>query len=94
MTTMKTSRHEILRAKWAEIIKRHASSGLSIKQWCEENEISTTQFYYWLRVIREESLIKVGTLAVTGQAQFVEVKPSEETSKSNYGDTCAVLRLV
>ena len=92
MTTMKTSRHEILKAKWTEIIKRHTGSVLSIRQWCEENEISTTQFYYWLRVIREESLIKAGTLAVTGQqTQFIEVKPSVETSKSSYGGICAVL---
>ena len=92
MTTMKTSRHEILKAKWAEIIKRHTGSNLSIRQWCDENQISTTQFYYWLRVIREESLIKAGTLAVTGQTQFVEVKPSVETSKSNPIGICAVLR--
>ena len=92
MTTMKTSRHEILKAKWTEIIKRHTGSELSIRQWCEENEISTTQFYYWLRVIREESLIKAGTLAITGQTQFVEVKPSVETSKSNNEDICAVIR--
>lgn len=89
---MKTSRHEILKVKWAEIIKRHTNSGLSIRQWCQEHEISTTQFYYWLRVIREESLIKAGTLAVTRQAQFVEVKPSVETSRSNHDAICAVLR--
>lgn len=93
MTTMKTSRHEILKAKWTEIIKRHTGSELSIRQWCEENEISTTQFYYWLRVIREESLIKAGTLAVTGQTQFVEVKPSVEIARSNHDEgICAVLR--
>ena len=57
-----------------------------------KNEISTTQFYYWLRVIREESLIKAGTLVVTGQTQFVEVNPSVETSKSNLVAICAVLR--
>lgn len=91
MTTMKTSRHEILKAKWTEIIKRHTGSGLYISQWCEENEISTTKFYYWLRVIREESLIKAGTLAVTGQTQFIEVKPSVETSKSNNRGICVVL---
>lgn len=40
MTTMKTSRHEILKIKWAEIIKRYNGSNLSIRQWCEENQIS------------------------------------------------------
>lgn len=81
MTTMKTSRHEILKAKWQEIIKRHNESGLPIKKWCEENQVSTTQYYYWLRVIRQESLIQAGTLAVTGQTQFAEIKPIVEESQ-------------
>jgi len=32
-------------------------------------------YYYWLRVIRQESLIQAGTLAVTGKTEFVELKP-------------------
>lgn len=94
ITTMKNEKHEILKSRWMEIIKRHSGSGQSIRQWCEENDISKTKFYYWQRVIREESLIKAGTLAVTGQTQFVEVKPSiaEVKSKSNSQGTCAILR--
>ena len=39
-------------------------------------------------------MIKAGTLAVTGQAQFVEVKQniSEVKSKSNNQASCAILR--
>ena len=94
ITTMKTTKHEILRSQWIEIIKRHSNSGQSIRQWCEENDVPKGKFYYWQRVIREESLIKAGTLAITGQAQFVEVKPSiaEIRSKSNNQGTCAILR--
>lgn len=91
---MKTTKHEVLKSQWIEIIKRHSGSGQSIKEWCEENEISRTKFYYWQRVIREEALIKAGTLAVTGQAQFAEVKQSvsEFKPKSNNQGSCAVLR--
>ncbi|NLC66832.1 MAG: hypothetical protein GX752_07895 [Clostridium sp.] len=94
ITTMKVSKHEVLKSQWIEIVKKHAQSGQSIKEWCEENNISRTKFYYWQRVIREEALIKAGTLAVTGQAQFVEVKQtiSEVKPKSNKQDTCAILR--
>lgn len=94
ITTMKNEKHEMLKSQWMEIIKRHSTSGQSIRQWCEENNISKGKFYYWQRVIREESLIKAGTLAVTGQPQFVEVKPSIAETKStvvNQG-TCAILR--
>ena len=92
IATMKVARHEILKAKWQEVIKRHNESGMPIKPWCEENHISTTQFYYWLRVIRQESLIQAGTLAVTGQTKFVEVKASHAELKINKQGTCAILR--
>ena len=49
-------------------------------------------FRSWQRIIREEALIKAGTLAVTGQTQFVEVKPSLTEVESNNQGTCAILR--
>ena len=91
ITTMKTSKHEIVKSQWMEIIKRHSGSGQSIRQWCEGNDISKGKFYYWQRVIREETLIKAGTLAVTGQTQFAEVKPSITEFKSNSQGTCAII---
>ncbi len=72
--------------------QRQSESGLSIREWCKENGISHGKFYYWKRVIREEALIKAGTLAVTGQTQFVELKSSISDFKSNGQSTCAILR--
>ena len=89
---MKASKHEILKVQWQKILKDQSGSGLSIREWCRENNISHGKFYYWLRVIREETLIKAGTLVVTGQAQFAEIKPSVDVSKINNQDICAVLR--
>lgn len=89
---MKASKHEMLKAQWQKMIKDQSESGLSIKEWCRENNISHGKFYYWQRVIREEALIKAGTLAVTGQAQFIEVKPSMAEFKSNNQGTYAILR--
>ena len=91
---MKASKYEMLKSQWQKIIKDQSEGGLSIREWCRENNISHGKFYYWQRIIREESLIKAGTLAVTGQAQFIEVKTnaSEVKSKLNDQDTCAILR--
>jgi len=93
MATMKAARHEILKEKWREIIRRYNESGLSVKKWCNENNIAINQYYYWLRVIRQDSLIQAGTLAVTGQTQFVEVIQGKDEHSSNSVQTCAVLRL-
>lgn len=82
----------MLKAQWQIVIKDQSESGLSIREWCRENNISHAKFYYWQRVIREEALIKAGTLAVTGQAQFVEIKPSIAEIKPTNQGTCAVLR--
>ena len=92
ITTMKTAKHEILKSQWTEIVKKHSASGQPIREWCRINNFSHGKFYYWQRIIREEVLIKAGTLAVTGQAQFVEVKPSITELKSNSQGTCAILR--
>ena len=94
LTTMKASKHEIHKAQWQDLIKEQSQSGLSIREWCRRNNMSHGKFYYWQRVIREEALIKAGTLALTGQNQFVELKPSEPELKfrPNNQGTCAILR--
>ena len=89
---MKESKHEILKAQWQRIIKDQSESDLSIREWCRGNNVSHGKFYYWQRVIREEALIKAGTLVVTGQTQFVEVKPNIAELKSNSQGTCAIIR--
>jgi transposase-like protein len=89
---MKTSKHEINKARWQELIREQSESGLSIREWCRRHNMSHGKFYYWQRVIREEALIKAGTLAVTGQTQFIEVKPRINELKSNNQGTCAILR--
>lgn len=89
LTTMKSTKHEILKEQWREMIKLQSESGLPVRKWCEENHISHGKYYYWLRVIREEALIKAGTLAVTGQTQFAEVKEPQKENDLHYSNTYA-----
>ncbi|CCQ95086.1 conserved hypothetical protein [[Clostridium] ultunense Esp] len=96
MTTMKASKHEILKSQWQELIKEQGQSGLSIRQWCRRNNKSHGKFYYWQRIVRGEALIKAGTLALSGnQPQFVEVKPTVIAKGKEFINgqgTCAILR--
>lgn len=41
---------------WTSIIQECQSSGQSITSWCEEHDIKPYTYYYWLRIIRQESL--------------------------------------
>ncbi len=38
--------------KWANIISERNASGLSVKEWCQINNVKQTAYYYWLRKIR------------------------------------------
>ena len=89
---MKKAKHEMLKAKWQEVIKNQSLSGQSITKWCELNDISRSKFYYWQRVVREESLIQAGTLALTNQTHFVEIKTNNDELKTKTNSTCAIIR--
>ena len=93
MATMRETRHELLKAKWKEIIRAHDKSGISIRKWCESQQISAPSFFYWNRVIREDLMIKAGTMAVTGQTQFSEITPEVRSLPSNASEICAVIRM-
>ncbi|MCR4889973.1 MAG: IS66 family insertion sequence element accessory protein TnpB [Ruminococcus sp.] len=42
--------------QWAEQVQKQQASGLTIKQWCDENGIKTNTYYARLKRIREHSL--------------------------------------
>lgn len=39
---------------WEQRIKQRIQSGLKIEEWCEKNDLSTHQYYYWNRRVREK----------------------------------------
>ena len=43
-------------SQWGSIIQACQSSGQSVSSWCEEHDIKPYTYYYWLRIIRQESL--------------------------------------
>ncbi|MGB4588963.1 MAG: hypothetical protein WBI17_06980 [Clostridiaceae bacterium] len=89
---MKETRHELLKVKWREIIREQEKSGISIRKWCENHQVSAPSFFYWIRVIRQDLLIKAGTMAVTGQPQFSEITPEVRSLPANASEICAVIR--
>ena len=40
-------KHQARLQNWAEAIRDCRSSGLSVKQWCRQREITTTTYYRW-----------------------------------------------
>ena len=63
--TIKDVRHH----SWAVMLQNQAESGLSVRQWCEENHVSRKSFYYRRKQLFAE---------LSGQnTPFVEIKPWE-----------------
>ena len=48
--------HQVRANDWAERIRDQQSSGYNITIWCEMNNVSKTQFYYWKRKLKESYL--------------------------------------
>ena len=92
MATMKSSKHEMLRSQWIELINQQNESGLSVRRWCLENHVSASQYYYWLKIVRQDTLIKAGTLAITGQTQFAKINTNEVPFRTPPQTACAVIR--
>lgn len=53
---MRSVRHQVEAQEWQKRIMAHRSSGLSVKQWCTENNARENRYYYWLNVLRNEEM--------------------------------------
>lgn len=71
--------------EWTKLIDARQSSGLSIKEWCEQNNLSQSKYYYYLKKLRLlacEPLIEGGQ----GDAQFALVpKQARESNPTTTG---------
>ncbi len=52
VTDLKTQMHM---REWAKLIEACQDSGLSIKQWCLQNNLPESQYYYYLKKLRLEA---------------------------------------
>ena len=64
---------------WAERISSCRNSGMTVREWCNENQLSQKTYYYWQR-----RLFKIAT---EQQRTFAEVTPEIIDSKPNIAIT-------
>ena len=51
--------HQIKLEQWAERFRQQASSGLTVKEWCAENNFTIHTYNYWKHLIKQEYLDSV-----------------------------------
>ena len=47
---------EIRMQEMQKFIQARMESGLSVSEWCQQNNFSEGSYYYWLRKIREKAI--------------------------------------
>ena len=83
MNAKQTLRQATL-AKWSTIFQEQQSSGLTIKEWCSQNNVSIHNFYYWKRIAKEEYLKSVmpEIVPISIPSDPVPIVPVPEASAS------------
>ena len=66
--------------KWTPIIQKCRSSGICVRPWCRENNISEKQFYYWERRIKRKDFETQKAIQPQNKANFVEIQPPIDSS--------------
>ena len=83
---IKDVKKEIRHEKWREEISECQSSGLKVKEWCENKGLNTNTYYNRLRVIREEILAlpesEVQEIVPVSISNEISVSDTENTSSS------------
>jgi len=65
--------------RWSRLIEQHEQSDLTISDFCDLHEISTTSFYQWRRKIRNQA---------DGQGEFLAIEVSEPRSSAHDVRVC------
>ncbi len=45
--------HQATMTKWATLIKDQKASGLTIRQWCDQKNVSFHAYNYWKHILKE-----------------------------------------
>ncbi len=52
-TAIRAIKQEIRLREWSAQVKAQQASGMTVHQWCAENDIKPATYYYRLRLLRE-----------------------------------------
>lgn len=77
----KAKLHKSKLSLWTTRFEEQAASGLTVKEWCKQNDISIYAYQYWKRIAKESYLDSIlpdiVPLATTQTALPVESNPTQ-----------------
>lgn len=73
----------IRKKQWMQIIADCNASGLSVRQYCMQNTVKESSYYYWLKKIRQEALEEMDEHAKDANAIVPMLQTLADGNKSN-----------
>lgn len=46
--------HAVTKEQWKQLIIERQESGMTVRDWCLEKGITESNYYYWLKIIRQD----------------------------------------
>ena len=88
-------------AEWSDIVSQCRNSGLSVRQWCQENQINISNYYKWQRKIyalakaqQEVQFAKLETAVTDAAAIAVSIRVGTVTADIHNGADPATVETV
>ena len=82
-------------ASWASMFSDQKASGLSVAEWCLQNNISKNRFFYWKRKLKDEvitsSLPDIVPLSMTPSKSPSNELSNLQTTRESY-TSCATFQ--
>ena len=70
-------------AQWAQAVAQCRDSGMSVRQWCQENGINLSSYYKWQRKVYDAAKAQ-------HESRFVEVTPVQPVAVSSVAVTVRI----
>lgn len=81
--TTREAKHAIRMREWSQMVKQCQESGMTVNEWCKQNDLKPTCYYYRLAQLRKEILNQNKLMPSTSQESStptlvkVDVSPAE-----------------
>lgn len=93
MDEITLAKSEIRFRHWQKLIDACQSSGMTVKAWCEANDVSDKSYYYWLKKIRKRTLETSGMPVPVPETSPAAIVPLEVSVPPASGTAAVVLHI-
>lgn len=83
------ARHESLLTMWRQRVIECRRSGLTVKQWCEDNNVHYKLYCYWQRQVWDtevKTVVQTEQLPEIPKVQFAEINLPAVTNEASTAD--------